>query len=181
MADQDATTYPFPKLNYATGSAPATPSSGNVVTYAKADGLMYSKDDAGVETLMSGGPGGAGASFYSVAATSSSEVTDGASLYDLPSLSIASVPAGTYLALVSFVGNNKSGEVRVSITDGSTTYWPSSTTKVSRHNTDNTIEFSDSGVIVTTSTQTIKAQAAASSAIGNWTIYARHLTLVKIA
>lgn len=42
------------------GSAPATPSAGNVVVYAKADGLMYSKDDGGVETLMSGGAGGGG-------------------------------------------------------------------------------------------------------------------------
>lgn len=41
------------------GSAPATPASTKVVTYAKSDGLMYSKDDAGVETLMSGGAGGA--------------------------------------------------------------------------------------------------------------------------
>lgn len=39
-------------------AAPATPSAGNVVTYAKADGLMYSKDDAGVETLMSAGSAG---------------------------------------------------------------------------------------------------------------------------
>lgn len=34
-----------------------TPSTGNVAIYAKADGLMYSKDDAGTETLMSGGSG----------------------------------------------------------------------------------------------------------------------------
>jgi hypothetical protein len=32
------------------------------VVYAKSDGLMYSKDDAGVETLMSGGAGGGGGS-----------------------------------------------------------------------------------------------------------------------
>lgn len=41
-------------------SAPSTPSSGTVAVYAKADGLMYSKDDAGTETLMSGGAGGGG-------------------------------------------------------------------------------------------------------------------------
>jgi len=45
---------------FAEGAAPATPSAGNVVVYAKADGLMYSKDDGGVETLMSGGAGGGG-------------------------------------------------------------------------------------------------------------------------
>ncbi|KAA3645344.1 MAG: hypothetical protein DWQ07_12820 [Chloroflexi bacterium] len=40
------------------GAAPATPATGHVVIYAKADGLIYSKDDAGLETLMSGGAGG---------------------------------------------------------------------------------------------------------------------------
>lgn len=39
-------------------SAPGTPASGNVALYAKADGLLYSKDDAGSETLVSGGSGG---------------------------------------------------------------------------------------------------------------------------
>ncbi len=33
-------------------SAPSTPAAGYVVQYAKSDGLMYSKDDAGTETLM---------------------------------------------------------------------------------------------------------------------------------
>lgn len=42
-------------LNFAEGAAPATPSAASVVVYSKADGLMYSKDDAGVETLMSSG------------------------------------------------------------------------------------------------------------------------------
>jgi hypothetical protein len=42
----------FPKLDFAEGSAPATPSSGDVRLYAKADGLLYSKDDAGVETAL---------------------------------------------------------------------------------------------------------------------------------
>ena len=41
-------------------SSMGTPAAGKVAVYAKADGLMYSKDDAGVETLMSGGSGGGG-------------------------------------------------------------------------------------------------------------------------
>lgn len=41
-------------------SAPGTPASGKVAIYAKSDGLVYSKDDAGTETLMSGGSGGSG-------------------------------------------------------------------------------------------------------------------------
>jgi hypothetical protein len=49
-----------PQIIYGEGAAPATPAAGTVVTYAKADGLIYSKDDAGVETLVSGGTGGGG-------------------------------------------------------------------------------------------------------------------------
>lgn len=41
-------------------AAPGTPASGTVAVYAKADGLLYSKDDAGAETLVSGGAGGGG-------------------------------------------------------------------------------------------------------------------------
>jgi hypothetical protein len=43
-------------------SAPSTPASGKVRLYPKSDGLFYSKDDAGVETLVSGGVGGGGGS-----------------------------------------------------------------------------------------------------------------------
>jgi hypothetical protein len=46
------------KTPYIEAAAPATPSAGQVVIYSKSDGLMYSKDDAGTETLMSGGAGG---------------------------------------------------------------------------------------------------------------------------
>lgn len=47
---QDITT---PLLQFTEGVAPSTPSSGIVVIYAKADGLLYGKDDAGNETLLS--------------------------------------------------------------------------------------------------------------------------------
>ena len=39
------------------GPAPSTPSTGKSTIYPKTDGLWYSKDDAGVETLMSSGSG----------------------------------------------------------------------------------------------------------------------------
>lgn len=39
-------------------SAPSTPASGNVILYAKADGYLYSKDDAGTETQLGGGGSG---------------------------------------------------------------------------------------------------------------------------
>jgi hypothetical protein len=48
------------KLTFVEGAAAATPAATRSVIYAKADGLMYSKDDAGVETLMSSGPAGSG-------------------------------------------------------------------------------------------------------------------------
>jgi len=43
------------KVDLAEGAAPSTPPSTEVIVYAKDDGLVYSKDDAGAETLMSGG------------------------------------------------------------------------------------------------------------------------------
>lgn len=45
----------FPKILFAEVAAPGTPAAGQVVVYAKADGLMYVKDDTGAETVMGGG------------------------------------------------------------------------------------------------------------------------------
>lgn len=42
----------FPKLIAAKGAAPLTPALGTVVMYAKTDGRLYSKDDAGAETAL---------------------------------------------------------------------------------------------------------------------------------
>lgn len=47
----------FPKVILDEGAAPATPASGQVKVYAKVDGLVYSKDDAGTETGPFGGSG----------------------------------------------------------------------------------------------------------------------------
>ena len=44
----------FPLVEFAEAAAPATPASGQVRIYAKANGLMYSKDDAGTETALGG-------------------------------------------------------------------------------------------------------------------------------
>jgi hypothetical protein len=75
------------KLTFVEGAAASTPSASRAVIYAKADGLMYSKDDAGVETLMSSGSGSG------IAATILDAKGDmvGASAADTP----ARVPAGT--------------------------------------------------------------------------------------
>lgn len=45
-------------IDFNEGAAPATPAASKTRIYAKADGLLYSKDDAGTETLVSGGAGG---------------------------------------------------------------------------------------------------------------------------
>lgn len=45
-------------LSVSEREAPSTPAAEQVAIYAKADGLLYSKDDAGVETLLSRGSGG---------------------------------------------------------------------------------------------------------------------------
>lgn len=48
----------FPRLLISEGGSTATPPAAEVTAYAKADGLLYSKDDAGVEKLLSSGPAG---------------------------------------------------------------------------------------------------------------------------
>ncbi|KAB2914601.1 MAG: DUF2793 domain-containing protein [Hyphomicrobiaceae bacterium] len=53
----------FPSTFYVdlpAGSAPATPASGKVRLYAKADKSFYQKDDAGAETALAGGGSGGG-------------------------------------------------------------------------------------------------------------------------
>lgn len=49
--------YSFPEI-----AAPTTPPTGKVYIYAKADGNMYQKNDADVETALAGGGGGIGGS-----------------------------------------------------------------------------------------------------------------------
>lgn len=48
----------FPRFLISEGGSTATPAAGRVTVYAKADGLLYSKDDAGAETALGGGAGG---------------------------------------------------------------------------------------------------------------------------
>lgn len=49
----------FPRFLVSEGGSTATPAAGNVTIYAKADGLLYQKDDAGAETLLASGASGA--------------------------------------------------------------------------------------------------------------------------
>lgn len=50
----------IPYLEFAEAAAPGTPAAGIVRQYAKTDGLLYQKDDAGTETALGGGGGGGG-------------------------------------------------------------------------------------------------------------------------
>ncbi len=52
------------KIPFIEAAAPSTPAANRVVIYCKSDGLMYSKDDAGTETLMSAGGGGIPATIF---------------------------------------------------------------------------------------------------------------------
>jgi len=45
----------FPRLLVSEGGSTATPAADTVTVYAKADGLLYSKDDAGSETALGAG------------------------------------------------------------------------------------------------------------------------------
>lgn len=47
----------FPRFLVSEGGSTATPAANRVTVYAKADGLLYSKDDGGAETLLSSGVG----------------------------------------------------------------------------------------------------------------------------
>jgi hypothetical protein len=47
------------------GAAPSTPASGQVAVYAKTDGKVYRKDDAGAEAELGGGAGGGGVTISS--------------------------------------------------------------------------------------------------------------------
>lgn len=55
MATIPASENEYPEVLFAEGAAPAAPATGLVKAYAKADGLLYSKDDAGAETALGAG------------------------------------------------------------------------------------------------------------------------------
>lgn len=90
----------FPKVILAEGAAPATPSSGQVKVYAKADGLVYSKDDAGTETPLGGGGSGQAAT---VRRTAGDLATSSTSFVDATSLTITLTTAA-HRCLVIFSG-----------------------------------------------------------------------------
>lgn len=63
------------KLLMDEGAAPSTPAATNVAIYAKADGLIYSKDDAGTETLMSSGSAAGVGNLWTMSKSASQTLT----------------------------------------------------------------------------------------------------------
>jgi hypothetical protein len=52
MANLKVSEQAYPSTRYTEAAAPSTPASGEVIIYAKSDGLLYSKDDAGAESSL---------------------------------------------------------------------------------------------------------------------------------
>jgi len=79
-------------------AAPAAPPAGHARLYAKADGLLYSKDDAGVETALGSSGGGGGA--VAPSAPDAPDLGYKAWTYDPASALVAgNVPTGGVLQL----------------------------------------------------------------------------------
>jgi hypothetical protein len=60
MANLKVSEQAYPSTRYTEAAAPSTPASGEVIVYAKTDGLIYGKDDAGLETSLSNAAAGGG-------------------------------------------------------------------------------------------------------------------------
>lgn|GEM_PF-4194372 len=121
---------------------------------------------------------------YSVILTAGAAVTDSSTAYDMPGLSIANVPVGTYHFSLSILAGTKSGGYGVNITDGSNTnLWPTATAERFETFTDSDgfVQMVQSGIFTTTAAGTVKVRAAASAAVGNYTVYDRQLTLLNLS
>jgi hypothetical protein len=112
LSDQDAFTF----LDATEAAAPATPAAGFVRIYAKSDGRVYSKDDAGVEYGPFDVAGGAGLTFPAIAtASGGNRTTDSTTqTLDMP----ASVASGDLL-------------IAILVCDGNPTFtWPAGWTSL---------------------------------------------------
>lgn len=109
----------FPKVILVEGSAPATPASGQVKVYAKGDGHVYSMDDTGAETPLSGG-GGSSVVPVATPAISSGVLTldfGGASVYAGAVTLTSNV---TSLVLTNLPGSGKFAEYELHISQDGT-------------------------------------------------------------
>lgn len=95
-------------IDYTEVAAPSTPSSSNVRLYAKSDGLLYSKDDAGTETLVSGGSGGGGGGTLTGARynkTSGTYTTTSSTFTDIDGTNMSlTITTGAHRVLLTLTG-----------------------------------------------------------------------------
>lgn len=105
----------FPRFLISEGGSTATPAAGRVTVYAKADGLLYSKDDAGAETAL----GGSAASFTTVDGQQGADIALSAATYT--NLTSVSLVAGTWdiWGWASFTGVTATSDQYAQIWDGS--------------------------------------------------------------
>ena len=83
-------------IRLAEAAAPSTPASGKVIIYAKTDGLVYGKDDAGTETQLSN-------TSVTINIKTPATTTSGTSV------DITSIPSGTKYIVLSLYGVSSSG------------------------------------------------------------------------
>lgn len=103
-----------PLLTFEEGAAPATPASGEVVLYAKTDGSLYQKDDAGTETGLAGG-GGSGIVFKHATSTAAgadqSFSTSWADLFPTQFTTVIAASAGNVLEFtLTFTNTDTDGQ-----------------------------------------------------------------------
>lgn len=89
------------------GAAPATPGAGKVRIYAKTDGSAYQKDDAGTETGLAGGGGGASnLASARYQRTSGNYTTTSTSFVDVDPTNMAlTIATGARRVLIGFTGS----------------------------------------------------------------------------
>lgn len=112
----------YPRFLISEGGSTSTPASGRVTMYAKADGLLYSKDDAGTETLMSGVASGSLIASKEVP-TGTNYSTTSASYVDIDATNVAitfTVPAsGSVMTqLTAAVGGSAGSDAAIAVHDG---------------------------------------------------------------
>lgn len=89
----DIETIELDGLNFAEVAAPSTPSAASVIVYAKSDGKLYIKDDAGTETDLTAG-GAASLSYVQNQLSADVAMASANTYYDGPAVTLS---AGTWL------------------------------------------------------------------------------------
>lgn len=107
----------FPKLILGETTPPPTPAAGSVVIYAKTDGSVYAKDDAGAETNL----GDAGAAFTGGALTSALNEAKAADIASAATTNIGSATGNlvhvTGTTTITALGNVQAGTARTVVFD----------------------------------------------------------------